>query len=78
MKAKTKSVKRAKLMSMKQAQTALQKSVNTSGLTQTAFAKKIGDSGEAVSLVLNGRRGLSRAMLRHLRLQRVIAYRPRG
>lgn len=75
---KAKSVKRAKLLTLSQAQTALRRSVSGSGLTQTAFARRIGDSGEAMSLVLNGKRGLSRNMLRHLKLRRVIAYQPRG
>lgn len=72
----SKSVKR-KLVSLQQAQTRLLRSIKGSGLTQTAYAKKIGASGESVSLVVNGRRGLSRAMLKALKLQRVIAYQPR-
>jgi antitoxin component HigA of HigAB toxin-antitoxin module len=74
----SKSVKRSRLITMQQAQKVLRRSIDTSGLSQSAYAKKIGDSGEAVSLVVNGRRGLSRAQMRALKLQRVIAYQPRG
>jgi plasmid maintenance system antidote protein VapI len=73
----SKSVKRVKLVSMQQAQRQLRSSFKGSGLSQTAYAKKIGATGESVSLVVNGRRGLSKAMLRALKLQRVIAYQPR-
>lgn len=67
-------VKRTQVISAEAARSTLRTLIKSSGLTQSQFAKKTGDSPESLSMTLSGHRGLSRRMTRRLGLRRVIAY----
>jgi hypothetical protein len=69
-----KMIKRKTIYSAEYLRAQLRRDFNASGLTQRAYAKRLRESEEQVSLALTGRRRPSRRALRHLGYQRVIAY----
>lgn len=74
----TKSIKRKRIYSADWVRSRLKRDFAASGLTQRAYAKRIRESEEAISLALAGRRNPSRRLTRHLGFARVIAYVPRA
>jgi hypothetical protein len=69
-----KSIKRKTIYSAAYVRAQMRRDLDTSGLTQRAYAKRLRESEEQVSLALTGRRNPSQRALRHLGFKRVIAY----
>jgi hypothetical protein len=73
-----KSIKRKRIYSAEWVRAQLKRDFAASGLTQRAYAKRVRESEESISLALTGRRNPSRRLTRRLGYSRVIAYVPRA